>query len=199
MNMTSNITIRTVQVSDAAQLLSIYTPYVKNTAITFEYDVPSIEDFSSRIEHTLKKYPYIVAESDGKIIGYAYVGEFHARAAYDWAVETSIYVDQNCHRMGIGLKLYDALEKILKTMGILNLNACIAYPPAEDPYLTLDSVHFHDKLGYRMVGRFYQCGYKFNRWYDMVWMEKFIGEHKEKQPPVIPFPAIASSVSTIIQ
>ena len=75
----------------------------------------------------------------------------------------------------------------LYRQGILNVNACIAYPQTEDEYLTRDSVKFHEKLGYRMVGTFHQCGYKFGRWYDMVWMEKFIGEHSKNQPDIIPF------------
>lgn len=179
--------IRTATVSDAAQILSIYAPYVMQTAITFEYEVPSLEEFSERIAHTLERYPYLVALQGERIVGYAYVSPFHARPAYDWAVETSIYVDMDCKRMGIGHQLYDALEGLLKKQGILNLEACIAYPETPDEYLTRDSVAFHEKKGYRMVGEFYQCGFKFNRWYNMVWMEKFIGEHRADQPPVIPF------------
>lgn len=112
-------------------------------------------------------------------MGYAYANTFHERAAYDWAVETSIYVKEDKKRLGIGKILYDALEKYLKKQNILNLNACIAYPSVEDEYLSKDSVKFHEKLGYRFVGEFYKCGYKFNRWYNMVWMEKHIGEHKQ--------------------
>ena len=108
---------------------------------------------------------------------YAYAGQFHAREAYAWAVETSIYVDESCKHMGIGGKLHAALEEALKEQGFLNMNACIAYAPNEDEYLTNNSVEFHAHLGYRMVGQFYQCGYKFGRWYDMVWMEKLFGEH----------------------
>lgn len=185
------ITIRTATVADAAQILSIYAPYIEQTAITFEYEVPSLEEFTNRITHTLERYPYLVAVRGEQIAGYAYVSPFHARPAYDWAVETSIYVDMHCKRMGIGHKLYEALEEVLKKQGILNLEACIAYPETPDEYLTKDSVLFHEKKGYRMVGEFYQCGFKFNRWYNMVWMEKFIGEHKENQPPVIPFPQLS--------
>ena len=187
------ISIRTATEDDAEELLAIYAPYVKQTAITFEYDVPSKKDFKSRISHTLEKYPYLVAEEDGKIVGYAYVSPFKERAAYDWSVETSIYVDMIQKRKGIGRLLYDRLEEILKKQGILNVNACIGYPQIDDEYLTKDSVYFHEKLGYHMVGTFHQCGYKFNRWYDMVWMEKFIGEHsmQRNQPDVIPFSNIS--------
>lgn len=181
---THPLTIRSAAPADAAALLAIYAPYVERTAITFEYDVPSVEEFAARIGNTRKRYPYLVAEADGKILGYAYVGPFHDRPAYDWSVETSIYVDQEHKKSGIGKTLYAALENALKEQGILNLYACIASPETEDEYLTRDSIRFHEHLGYRMVGEFRQCGYKFNRWYNMVWMEKFIGSHLDIQPPV---------------
>ena len=177
----NEITIRTASPADAKALLTIYAPYVTDTAITFEYQVPTVEEFAGRIRRVLEKYPYLVAEQDGEILGYAYVGTFHDRAAYDWAVETSIYVNQKKRRTGIGKTLYLALEAVLKEQGILNLNACIGYPEVEDEYLTKNSVEFHAHLGYRFVGEFRQCGYKFGRWYNMVWMEKHIGEHRHEQ------------------
>ena len=165
------IEIHEAKEADAAGLLAIYAPYVEHTAITFEYEVPTLEEFTDRIRQTKTKYPYLVAKQDGKVLGYAYAGQFHAREAYAWAVETSIYVGDFCRPQA------PLLEKALKEQGFLNMNACIAYAPKEDEYLTNNSVEFHAHLGYRMVGQFYQCGYKFGRWYDMVWMEKLIGEH----------------------
>ena len=185
------IVIRVAALDDAEELLKIYAPYVRETAITFEYEVPSPEEFRERIAHTLEKYPYLVAEHDGKIVGYAYVSPFKERAAYAWAVETSIYVRREGRRQGVGRALYAALEHALAAQGMLNLNACIAYPPVPDPHLNRDSVDFHQHLGYRMVGRFFSCGYKFHRWYDMVWMEKLIGPHEANQPPVRPFPEVS--------
>ena len=176
-----DINIRIATVKDAEQLLKIYAPYVESTAITFEYEVPSVEEFAGRIKHVLSKYPYLVAEQDGELLGYAYVSSFKERAAYAWAVETSIYVNQNVKHRGIGRKLHDALENALREQGILNMNACIAYPPKEDEYLDKNSVEFHHHMGYRLVGEFYKCGYKFHRWYNMVWMEKLIGEHLSDQ------------------
>ena len=126
------IRIRPAKPEDAEKLLAIYAPYVEQTAITFEYEVPTVEEFRERIHNTLKKYPYLVAEQGGEPVGYAYVGPFHDRPAYDWAVETSIYVDQNKKRMGIGKKLHEALEEELRNRGFLNMNACIAYPAQED-------------------------------------------------------------------
>lgn len=181
------VRIRTATKADAPALLNIYAPYVEQTAITFEYEVPSVEEFAGRIEHILEKYPYLVAEAEGEIVGYAYAGTFKARAAYDWSVETTIYVNQKKKRMGIGGKLYAALEEALRAQHILNLNACIGYPQKEDEYLTKDSEKFHQKLGYRLVGTFHDSGYKFGRWYDMIWVEKMLGEHTESPASVIPF------------
>lgn len=189
-----NITIRIATPSDAQTLLNIYAPYVKLTAITFEYEVPSVEEFTARIERTLQKFPYLVAEIDGEAVGYAYAGSFYPRAAYAWAVETSIYVAQNKRGLGIGRALHDSLEQLLKKQGILNLNACIAHPRGKDPYLTTRSAEFHRHLGYRLVGEFEQCGYKFGRWYNMIWMEKHIGEHLAEQPFPKDFPSIRQDI-----
>ncbi len=160
--MSSNkLIIRTASAKDAPALLSIYAPYVEHTAITFEYEVPSLDEFRQRVLHTLQQYPYLIAERAGRIIGYAYASPFHPRAAYQWAVETSIYVDQNEKRSGVGKALYISLEKVLKAQNITNLNACIASPRVDDEYLTRNSIQFHEHLGYSMVGEFHQCGYKF--------------------------------------
>lgn len=191
---TSDLCIRIASENDAEDILKIYAPYIEQTAITFEYEVPSLEEFTERIRKTLKQYPYLVAEKDGIIVGYAYVNCLKDRAAYDWAVETSIYVDMTHKHEGIGKKLYDVLEQILKEQGILNLYACIAYPETEDEYLTKDSVRFHEHLGYRMIGEFCKCGYKFDRWYHMVWMEKMIGEHHAGQSAPQAFPSVRDSV-----
>ena len=176
--------IRNVNIEDAKEILDIYTPYILNTAITFEYGIPSLDQFKVRIENIIRKYPYIVAVEKNEIIGYAYVSSFKDRKAYDWSVETSIYVKENNHHQGIGKALYLELESRCKDMHIQNLNACIAYPIQEDSYLDTSSVKFHEKLGYSMVGKFHQCAYKFNTWYDMVWMEKSIGNH-EKNPKAV--------------
>ena len=135
------ILIREATPEDAPRLLEIYAYYVERTAITFEYDVPSVKEFRDRILHTKEKYPYLV---------------------------------------GLGRKLYEALEEELKARGILNLYACIGVPAKnaeDDEYLDHNSEQFHAHMGYTTVGRFHLCGYKFGRWYDMIWMEKMIGEH----------------------
>ena len=177
--------IEKVTTKDAKQLLEIYAPYVENTAVSFEYEVPSLEEFRGRIRSISARYPYIkAAAEDGTILGYAYAGAFKPRAAYDWAVETTIYVRRECRGKGVGRALYEALERSLKGMGICNLNACIAYTSHQDPHLTNDSMYFHEKMGYKMVGTFHRCGYKFHTWYDMIWMEKLIAPHEQDQSPV---------------
>lgn len=165
--------------SDAKELLSIYAPYVKKTAITFEYQVPSEEEFKRRISHTLERYPYLTASKDGVIIGYAYVSPFRERAAYGWAVETSVYVAENSCGTGCGTQLYEVLEHILKMQHIINAYACITFP---NP----GSIAFHQNFGYKTIGHFTNCGYKLNSWWDMIWMEKMLGEHSNPPLPVIP-------------
>lgn len=176
--------IRTATPADAEAILDIYSYYILQTAITFEYSVPSVEEFRGRMVKTLEKYPYLVAVEDSRILGYAYAGPFVGRAAYDWSAETTIYLLPEAKGLGIGRALYEALEAALGKMGILNLYACIGETEAEDEYLSHQSAEFHAHLGYRECGRFRRCGYKFGRWYDMIWMEKTIGEHKDVQPAV---------------
>lgn len=185
--------IRPATEADAVELLAIYRPYVEKTAITFEYEVPTVEEFKDRIRHKLERYPYIVVESTetGKteILGYAYASPFKERAAYDWSVELSVYVREDCKGKGIGKKLYAAMEKCLKAQGICNLYACIGVPSTDangnrlcDEHLDMNSVDFHSHMGYELIGEFHKCGYKFDRWYSMVWMEKMIGEHEKSEP-----------------
>ncbi|MBQ5561635.1 MAG: GNAT family N-acetyltransferase [Lachnospiraceae bacterium] len=171
------IEIRSVKQADAKRLLEIYDYYVQNTAITFEYETPSLTEFQHRIEEITKRYPYLVIIKNGVIQGYAYASNFIDRAAYDWSCELTIYLDYRAQKCGMGRLLYKALEKKLQKIGILNLYACIGYPLTEDKYLTTNSADFHAHLGFVKVGEFHKCGYKFNRWYHMIWMEKIIGEH----------------------
>lgn len=176
--------IRSARPEDAEALLTIYAPYVEKTAITFEYEVPSIQDFARRITETLKSFPYLVLEDGGEIRGYAYAGTFKGRSAYDWAVETTVYIRQGVHGKGYGKALYTALEDELKRRHFLNAYACIAYSETEDETLTHASPLFHERMGYTLCGTFRKCGYKFGRWYDMIWMEKHLGNHPSDPLPV---------------
>lgn len=196
--MSSNMMIRLATEQDAEALLSIYSTYVTKTAITFEYDIPSIEEFQSRIKLISERYPYLVLEQHNQIVGYAYASTFKARAAYDWAVETTIYLDEQCKGNGLGRQLYTALENVLKHQNIINLNACITYQSL--PYVSEVSEAFHAKLGYNKVAHFTKCGYKFDRWFDVIWMEKFINEHIVNPVPFIPIRHLQADVlNTLLQ
>ena len=175
--MIDDISIRFAKPEDAKELLKIYAYYVTDTAISFETEVPSEEEFKLRIEEVLKSYPFIVACKDDEILGYAYLHSFVGRKAYELSAETTIYLNPDKKKMGIGKKLYSVLEDIAKAQNITNLYSCIGYVDKEDEYLNNNSVQFHEHIGFRMVGKFENCGHKFGRWYHMVWMEKIIGEH----------------------
>ncbi|MFM0585129.1 GNAT family N-acetyltransferase [Streptococcus suis] len=167
------INIRSAQIEDAADLVAIYAPYVEDTAITFETEVPTVEAFASRIEKTLEKFPYLVAVEEGKVVGYAYASTYYARAAYDWTVELSVYVSREARGKGIGSLLYDALEEELTARGFKNFLACIALPNAA-------SIALHEKRGYERVAHFKKVGYKFGTWHDIVWLQKsLVGENDE--------------------
>ena len=178
----SNITIRRANKEDIQDILNIYGYYTENTAISFEYETPTLEEFTKRFENISSKFPYLVAEmtqeQEKKIVGYAYGNTLIARAAYDYCAELTIYLDPEARKCGIGRKLYETLEEQLAEQGIKNLYACIGSPIEEDEYLTNNSEQFHQHLGFKRNGLFYKCGYKFGRWYNMIWMEKIIGEHR---------------------
>jgi len=178
------ILVRKARVEDADALVRIYAPYVNKTTITFEYDVPSTREFAERIKQTLPFYPYLIAETlEGNILGYAYAGAYKTRAAYDWSVETTVYVKENCSVKGVGTRLYRTLEEVLKAQNFCQLIACITAGNTK-------SISFHKKLGYQEVGIFPRIGYKFDQWCDVLWMQKSIFDGKEQPKPILPFSEI---------
>ena len=183
------IKLRLATPQDADALLKIYAPYVKQTAISFKYDVPGAAEFVGRIGQTLQRYPYLLASvSDQATFANHERDEnfkISASAAYDWSAECSVYVSRNAHALGIGRLLYEALQRALRAQNIVDMHACIAC--GDDEYLNDASVRFHERMGFRFVGRFERCAYKFGRWYDMAWMQKPIGEHLQNQPAMRPF------------
>lgn len=181
----NDLKIRMAVLEDAEQLVKIYAPFVTDTAISFEYEVPSVEEFRNRIKNKLEKFPFLVAEMNGEAVGYVYASTFIPRPAYDWSVEITVYIKEECTGEGIGRKLYDAIEELLIKQNIYNINACIAYTEHEDPYLTNRSMDFHEHMGYRLVGKFTKSGYKFGRWYDMIWMEKILKDHPDHPENVL--------------
>ena len=189
---TPTFRFRIATLDDAPALRAIYAPYVEQTVISFEYDVPSLEEFRRRIADFSRTYPYLIAEdASGHALGYAYTHTFIPRAAYDRCAETTIYLSLEARHQGLGKRLYRALEDISRAQGICNLYACIGEPQGEgDEYLTDNSIRFHEHLGFRRIGIFRRCGYKFGRWYDMSWAEKLLGEPPKAPEPIIPFPQL---------
>lgn len=184
--------IRLAAAADAGAILAVYAPYVQNTAITFEYDVPEPGAFRDRVAETLKNYPYLVAEDGGRIVGYAYAGPFRVRAAYQHAAEMSIYIDGRYRQRGIGGALYRELEERLIRQNVFTVYAGVTTSDRkDDAYVTDGSVHFHEKMGYKKVGEHHLCGYKFNQWYNLAWFEKVLGNRPEKPGAFIPFSAFA--------
>ena len=151
------LTIRPANLADAQAIQVIYAPYVEKTAITFEYEVPSVQEFENRINKTL--------EEDGQVLGYAYASTYYARTAYNWTTELSIYLHEDARGRGLGSQLYDALEEELEQRGFLRFLACIAVPNEA-------SIAMHEKRGYVQVAHFPKVGYKFEQWHDIVWMQK---------------------------
>lgn len=176
--------IRDIRPGDVERVHEIFTWYVHNTAVTFMHNPPSLEEYREHVAAIRRHYPFLVAEHKGKVVGFAYANRFGRGEAYNWSAELTIYIDPELRHAGLGRKLYDALEVILKDMGLLNLYACVGIPAEiEDEYLNYNSSQFHEHMGFKTVGTFARCGYKFNHFYSMIWMEKVIGEHRDGHAP----------------
>ena len=157
--------IRIATEADVPQMLAIYAPYIENTTITFEYNVPSEEEFLHRFREITTQFPWLVWEEDGKILGYAYGSAPFHRDAYRWCAEDSVYLLPEAQGRGIGRKLCTALEKILIFQGYQRIYALIT---AENRA----SVSFHEKLGYTLRSVLPDAGFKFGRWIGVIWMDK---------------------------
>ncbi len=183
----SKLQIRVASPNDAQAILDIYRYYVENTAVTFEVIAPTVDEIRNRISKTLERYPYFVAVFEDRVIGFAYAGPFKPRQAYDWSVETTVYISSTERGNGVGSILYETLEDALRQMGILNVYACVACSESADEYLTDASFRFHEREGYVKVGKFHNCGSKFGCWYSMTWMGKTLGPHNADPAPIRPF------------
>ena len=171
--------IRFANPGDAGAILGIYAPYIEKTAITFEYDVPSLPEFSERIAKIQEKYPWIVYEEDGKILGYAYGSPEFTRAAYQWTVETSVYLAKEARGRGIGTSLCKKIFDILKKQ-----NFCICYVLINDDNEA--SIKMHEKFGFRTVGIRKNCGYKFEKWHSIIILEKQLNDFSVPPKDIIP-------------
>ena len=155
--------IREAMAADVPGMLAIYEYYVKETAVSFEYTVPTVEEFTRRLEEHKEVYPWLVWEEAGQILGYAYAGRAFERAAYSWNAEISCYL--KVRGKGMGRKLYGIIEEILRLQGVRKVYAVVT--SANEP-----SVAFHKAVGYQEVLTYKDVGYKFGSWYDVIWLEK---------------------------
>jgi L-amino acid N-acyltransferase YncA len=173
--------------SDAAPILEIYGPYVLNTAFTFELDVPSVEMMTNRIEHYLEKWPWLIYLRDNMVVGYAYASPHRERAAYQWCVESSVYVRPDFQIGGLGTKLYNSLFAILKFQGFRNVYAGITLPNDR-------SVGFHKKLGFRNVGDYNCIGYKLGQWHTVSWWHYQLNNYENNPSPPLKFSEIDRAI-----
>jgi L-amino acid N-acyltransferase YncA len=171
-----SISIRPVKISDADFCLSLYSKYVVGSAVSFELEAPSLEEFSNRIDTISKRFPYLVAEENGNVIGYAYASAYRDRAAYQWNVEVSIYVEDQNKKSGVATTLYTQLFNELERIHICKAFAVIALPNDA-------SVGFHHKMGFEKFATYKNVGFKLNQWHDVLWMEKTI---KSPEIPTTP-------------
>jgi len=159
------MTIRMATGHDSAAMLAIYAPIVRDTAISFELEPPTVDEFASRIAKVQEHHPWLVFEEQGAILGYAYATTFRERAAYRFTAETTVYVRDDARRRGVARALYVDLFARLRAEGIMTALAAIALPnPA--------SVALHESLGFRPIGVFHRVGFKFDRWHDTGWWER---------------------------
>lgn len=181
--------IRMATEDDAGQVHAIYAPIVRETSISFELEIPAIEEIRRRIVSTLERLPWMVFEDGGKIRGYAYAAPHRERAAYQWSVDVSVYVEDRSRRSGVGRALYTSLLEVLRLQGFFNAYAGVTLPnPA--------SVRLHESLGFEPVGIYRLVGWKLGSWHDVGWWQLRLREHVlEPAPPIYgPWQAFGSIV-----
>lgn len=181
--MSDNREIRLATEADAEAMLAIYTPIVLDTAISFEMEPPSVDEFQSRIRSTLVRTPWLVCEMGGNIAGYAYAGALRTRAAYQWSVEVTVYVHADYRRLGVGSAVYTSLFDCLRLQGFMNAYGGIALP---NP----GSVGLHERLGFSHIGTYRNVGYKLGSWHDVGWWQLELTQPETEPSPPKGLPAL---------
>ncbi len=167
MTAVGDISLRQATPGDGAAVAAIYRPIVEQTAISFEEVPPAADDMAGRIAHVLERYPYLVAEQDKRVIGYAYAAQHMERAAYRWSVNVSAYVAESARGAGVGKRLYRALFETLAERGFHMAMAGITLPNEA-------SVKLHEGMGFQPVGIYREVGFKFGHWHDVGWWQRRI-------------------------
>jgi L-amino acid N-acyltransferase YncA len=168
---------------DAPAIAAIYAPYVTDSIASFEEWPPSADEMARRIEHITARYPWLVAERDGVVVGYAYGSQHHERAAYRWAADTTVYIDPAHHREGLGRALYGELLPLLGTQGIQVVFAVVGLPNDA-------SVALHESLGFEAVGIYRGVGYKRGQWHDVGWWQRDLKRPRDNPPPELTPPTV---------
>jgi L-amino acid N-acyltransferase YncA len=161
--------LRDARPEDCEQMLAIYAPFVSDTAVSFELEPPSLAEFSERVSKYQKGWAWLVAEDNGRVLGYAYGSLHRERLAYQWSTEVSVYIAPFAHRRGLGKALYEALFEALAARGFCNAYAIVTLPNAA-------SVGLHESVGFKQVGLFPKIGRKFEQWHDIAWFHKILRE-----------------------
>lgn len=191
--MSGVIRYRIATLNDAEAILEIYAPYVESTAVTFEAEVPSLEEFRGRMQIIQEQYPYLAAEGDGKILGYAYASAYRPRAGFAWTPELSVYVRQGYQGQGIGTHLYAALLDLLRLQGYQNVCSVLSWP---NP----GSEKLHQHFGFRFAGLQKKCGYKNGEWRDIAILERRLGDYPVPPPHPLRFSQLpAEDVERILK
>ncbi|MFV0363442.1 MAG: GNAT family N-acetyltransferase [Suipraeoptans sp.] len=168
--------IRLAQENDVEAIQTVYQEYI-DTTVTFDYELPTIEESLSKLKNISKDYPYIVAEESGKIIGFAYAHRFMERYAYQWGAELTVYVSRTAVSKGIGKSMYCTLIDILQLLGIRTVYGCVTIP-------NKNSERLHESLGFKRNAYFSNAGYKLGMWRDMAWFEKQINTYQDESAPI---------------
>jgi L-amino acid N-acyltransferase YncA len=176
--MKDTFNIRLVEDGDYAGMLAVYAPSVINTPITFEYEVPSLEDYTERIKKIASHYPCLVCLHNGEIAGYAYGSVHRVKIAYQWSTESTIYVADKFHGTGIARALYHSLLSVLELQGFVNVYAGVTIPNAK-------SERFHLAMGFAEIGVFEKIGYKLGKWHDLKFFEMYLMEHSANPVPPV--------------
>ncbi|MGI6181154.1 MAG: GNAT family N-acetyltransferase [Agathobaculum sp.] len=180
------VVLRVAEEKDAAAMLALYAPYVIQTTVSSEYEPPSLDEFLGRMRSYTTKLPWLVCTVDGQVAGYGYAAPHRTRAAYQWSVETSIYVEESWHRCGIAGAIYAALFELLAMQGYYNIFVGITSPNER-------SMKFHKAMGFIISGAYQESMFKFGQWRDVLWMGKSLRAHEGEPQPTVPFPEIKDS------
>ena len=164
--------IRFAEINDSESILKIYSYYITNTSVTFEYTVPTIEEIRSKIEESKSNYPYLVCEFCNQVIGYAYANRAKEWSACNWNVELFVYIDKKYIHKGVDKSLYACILEILNHQNVKNVYSIVTTP-------NNSSIKLHEFFGFKKLGFYPNCGYKLGKWHDITIMGRNLDNYKD--------------------